>query len=470
MQTTDTNLLTELLIQNGIRRIYGTHSGVGTPLQEAVQQSSRLQWIVVPQEESAAHAAAAETSLTGCPAAWFGAPQAAADGSDAGTARLNRQAAAGVFPAPLHLLHPAQQNTAMPPAEQLVQMAQLMNAAPRVTFICGSGCAAARADLLALAERMQCPVVYTLRSKEFMEHDNPYGVGMTGPAGFGAAPQTVLEADLLVFWGADFADVEFLPLGSRMIQVHEDAAALGRYAEPLLALQGNIGGVARALLPLAAEYRDGEFLTAARERHRRCLTRLNRSMWAAEAANTLRPEYLMRLVSDYAEPDAVFTTDAGAPLIWAARYLQVGPRRRLLGTERQGTAGSAAALALGAKAAYPTRQVVALCHTADPAGLQSLLEVLQQGGMAVKLLVFNRHTVENRPALPATDFAAMARSLGVHAAVLQQSAAAPELVKEWLAHPGPALLDAAVDPCALPLPPDMRKLSEMSYCTLRKGA
>lgn len=467
MEQPDADKLIESLLQSGIRRIYGVEQAAVDPVQQAVQRDERLQWVPVPHEETAALAAAAETQLTGQPAACCRSSEPAARHLTAGVSLCP----VGTVPqgrgcVPLHIL-----NAEAPPlprhwvpAAQVLRMAQLINAAPRVTFICGSGCAAAREALLALAARTQSPVVYTLRSKEFMEHDNPYAVGMTGPAGFGAAPQAVLEADLLVFWGADFADEHFLPQDTQMIHVHADAAVLGRSVDSLLAVQGSVEQVARALLPLVADNRDGEFLNVARSRHRRCINLLNRPFWQTESAAPLRAEFLMRLVSDYAEPDAVFAMDAGAPLVWAARYLQAGPQRRLLGMTLDSPAGSATSLAIGAKAAYPTRQVIAFCGWESADSLSRNLTAMQQNGIAVKVLVFD-------PAGAAEEeYSSMAAAAEMDLLHLSSPAAALDIVKTWLARRGPSLLHASVDPRSLPVPPDMEKLAEQSYCPLRTCA
>lgn len=467
MEQPDADRLIESLLQSGIRRIYGVDSRAADPVQQALQQDARLQWVPVPHEDTAAFAAAAETQLTGLPAACCHGGEPCIHRLGGGVNLCPAGAALpGAETLPLRVMRPAapQLPRHWVAAAQVLRMAQLINAAPRVTFICGAGCAAARTALLELAARTQSPVVYTLRSKEFMEHDNPYAVGMTGPAGFGAAPQAVLEADLLVFWGTDFSDVRFLPQDTQMIHVHADAAVLGRSVDSLLTVQGAPEQVAQALLPLVADNRDGEFLTAARERHRRRLLTLQRPFWQTAAESTLRAEYLTRLVSDYAEPDAVFAMDAGAPLVWAARYLQAGPRRRLLGMASDASAGSATALAIGAKGAYPTRQVIALCGCGADPTLQSNLLCMQQTGAAVKVLVYDPSgTAEER-------YAAMAEACEVDMLHLSSPAAALDIVKTWLAHRGPALLHASIDPRSLPVPPDIEKLAERSYTPLRSQA
>ncbi len=314
-------------------------------------------------------------------------------------------------------------------------MAAAINAAGRVTFLCGIGCAAAKKDIIALAERVEAPIVYTLRAKDLMEHDNGCAVGMTGMLGWGAAPQAVADCDLLIMWGTDFPHRRFLPCGGNVIQVDTDAAALGRRVPLLLGIQADAGDTARALPPLISDHRDGDYLCATRERHSRLMHKLYRPVVREGGSGTLRPEYLMRLVSDYAEPDAVFATDSGAPMTWAARYLQMNGRRRFLGGAAQGGTAyaPAMAMAIGAKEAQRSRQVIALCGQSGLARFAENAALLLSKGLAVKILLFNNS---------ALDYAAMARNLGMSAFELSDEDAAPAAVKAWLAIQRPALLDA----------------------------
>jgi pyruvate dehydrogenase (quinone) len=46
----------------------------------------------------------------------------------------------------------------------------------------------------------------------------------------------------------------------------------------------------------------------------------------------LRPEQVARAIDTLAADDAVFLPDVGTPVIWAARYLTMNGRRRLVGS------------------------------------------------------------------------------------------------------------------------------------------
>ena len=192
----------------------------------------------------------------------------------------------------------------------------------------------------------------------------------------------------------------------------------------------------------------------------------------------LRPELLTRLVSDHAEPDAIFTVDTGTPDIWCARYLQAIATRRILGSFNYGSMGCALAMAIGAKSLYSRRQVIALCGDGGISMLAGDLLTLMQEGLAVKILVYNNSELDyaaleqlksgiSNPVgthLRSTNFAAVARAMGLQAWRISRVNEAIPAIKAWLAAEGPALLDAAVDRHALPLPPGLTFMQGLGYC------
>ena len=361
---------------------------------------------------------------------------------------------------------------------QLRRMAALLNSAARVTFLCGIGCAGAERDIVALAERLHAPVVYTLRAKDLLEKDNPNAVGMTGLLGWGAAVHAVLDCDVLVMWGTDFPYRDFLPRRGKVIQVDINAAALGRRVPLLQGIQADAGEVARALLPLVNPNRPDDFLRSMLTYHAREVAAISQPLRVVDEGAPLRPELLTRLVSDHAEPDAIFTVDTGTPDIWCARYLQAIAARRILGSFNYGSMGCALAMAIGAKSLYPRRQVIALCGDGGISMLAGDLLTLLQEGLAVKILVYNNSELDYealeqfrsgiRPpigtSLRSTNFAAVAQAMGLQSWRISRVNEAIPAIKGWLAADGPALLDAAVDRHALPLPPGLVFMQGLGYC------
>lgn len=360
----------------------------------------------------------------------------------------------------------------------LRRMAALLNEASRISFLCGIGCAGAEQDIVALARRLQAPVAYTLRAKDLLEKDNPNAVGMSGMLGWGGAVHALLDCDVLVMWGTDFPYRDFLPRKGRVIQVDTNAAVLGRRVPLALAVQADVGEVARALLPVVNPNRSDEFLRSMRIYHSRAVAAISQPLRAVDEDAPLRPELLTRLVSDHAEPDAVFTVDTGTPDIWCARYLQALGTRRILGSFNHGSMGCALAMAIGSKAVFPKRQVIALCGDGGISMLAGDLLTLLQEGLAVKILVYNNSELDYvaleqlqaglpKPvgtALHTTSFAAVARAMGLRSWRVSRVNEAIPAIKAWLAADGPALLDAAVDRHALPLPPGLSLMQGLGFC------
>jgi thiamine pyrophosphate-dependent acetolactate synthase large subunit-like protein len=92
----------------------------------------------------------------------------------------------------------------VPPEEALDQLATLLNDAERVTLLCGGGVVGAHREVVALAGRLQAPIVHTLRGKEHIEWANPYDVGMTGLIGFASGYHAMGSCDVLLMLGTDF--------------------------------------------------------------------------------------------------------------------------------------------------------------------------------------------------------------------------------------------------------------------------
>ena len=236
-------------------------------------------------------------------------------------------------------------------------------ATSRVTILCGSGCQGAHDELLALGERLKAPMVHALRGKEHVEWDNPYDVGMTGLIGFSSGYYAMLDCDVLLMLGTDFPYRQFYPQGNgvRIAQVDIRPENIGRRAAVDLGVVGDVRATLAALLPLLKEKRDGAHLAKAQRALRQSAQGARRSCRRQRRASRLHPSAAGRQGDQRsAAADAVFTCDVGLPTVWAARYLAMNGKRRLIGSFWHGSMANAMAQAIGAQAAFPGRQVVSL--------------------------------------------------------------------------------------------------------------
>ncbi|RYF49187.1 MAG: ubiquinone-dependent pyruvate dehydrogenase, partial [Comamonadaceae bacterium] len=233
----------------------------------------------------------------------------------------------------------------VPPQAELERLADMLAAGSRITLMCGAGCAGAHAELLELAGRLKSPIVHALRGKEHVEFDNPFDVGMTGLIGFASGYHAMKSCDVLLMLGTDFPYRQFYPedKAARIAQVDLRPGQIGRRASVDLGLVGDVGATIRALLPLLAEKADSSHLDRATAHYRRTRADLDALAVATTGAQPIHPQQVAKAISDQASDDAVFSCDVGLPTVWAARYLAMNGRRRLIGSFCHGSMANAMA-------------------------------------------------------------------------------------------------------------------------------
>lgn len=354
----------------------------------------------------------------------------------------------------------------VPSPSELEKAAQLLNAAKNVTILAGAGVEGAHDEVVALADKLGAPIVHALRGKEFIEYDNPFDVGMTGLLGFASGYRAMESADTLLVLGSDFPYAQFYPDDATTIQVDIRGSQLGRRHPLDLGLVGDVRATAEALLPRLAEKSDRSHVDEAVAHYRKTRAKLDELAVPAKGKNPIHPQYLARLLDENATDDAIFTADVGSPTVWAARYLTMNGRRRLIGSFTHGSMANALMHGIGAQAAQPDRQVVALAGDGGLAMMLGELITLTQNRLPVKTIVVNNSSLnfvelEMKAAgfvtyatdLENPNFAAVAEALGIFARRVERSEDLPDAVAEVLAHDGPALLDVVTERQELSMPP-----------------
>ncbi|KWX20353.1 pyruvate dehydrogenase [Mycolicibacterium wolinskyi] len=353
-----------------------------------------------------------------------------------------------------------------PDDESLRQAADILNAARHVTILGGAGVAGSHDGLIQLATMLQAPIVHALRGKEFIEYDNPFDVGMTGLLGFASGYKAIKEADTLLMLGTDFPYQQFYPEGAKVIQVDIRGRNLGRRTPIDLGLRGTVKDTLAALMPLLRPKQDREHLERALSHYRKTRKSLDALAVNDRDRTPIRPEYVAGLANRLAAEDAVFTCDVGSPVVWAARYLTMNGRRRLIGSFNHGTMANALPHAIGAQTAFPNRQVVALAGDGGLTMLFGELVTLIQNRLPVKVIVFNNSSLnfvelEMKAAgivtfgtdLVNPDFAAVAQSMGVFGRRVTEPGHLETALREAFAHDGPAVVDVVTARQELSIPP-----------------
>lgn len=518
MKQTVAAYIAKTLESAGVKRIWGVTGDSLNGLSDSLNRMGTIEWMSTRHEEVAAFAAGAEAQLSGELAVCAGscgpgnlhlinglfdchrnhvpvlAIAAHIPSSEIGSgyfqethpqvlaiamrkAVLNRGVSVVVLPgdvalkpapegATTHWYH-APQPVVTPEEEELRKLAQLLRYSSNIALMCGSGCAGAHKELVEFAGKIKAPIVHALRGKEHVEYDNPYDVGMTGLIGFSSGFHTMMNADTLVLLGTQFPYRAFYPTDAKIIQIDINPASIGAHSKVDMALVGDIKSTLRALLPLVEEKADRKFLDKALEDYRDARKGLDDLAKPSEKA--IHPQYLAQQISHFAADDAIFTCDVGTPTVWAARYLKMNGKRRLLGSFNHGSMANAMPQALGAQATEPERQVVAMCGDGGFSMLMGDFLSVVQMKLPVKIVVFNNSVLgfvamemkaggylTDGTELHDTNFARIAEACGITGIRVEKASEVDEALQRAFSIDGPVLVDVVVAKEELAIPPQIK--------------
>jgi pyruvate dehydrogenase (quinone) len=352
-----------------------------------------------------------------------------------------------------------------PSDADLDAIAAILNKSQAITIYAGAGCAGAHDEVVATAARLKAPMAHTSRGKDFLEYDNPYNVGMTGLIGGGAGYHAILDCDVLLLLGADFAWTQFYPNKATIVQIDLDPTHIGRRHPVTIGAAGNIKTTLEALLPRLKQHDDGSFLTIHAERFQR-----DRASARAETLSgpdtLISGTYLTKIINKYAAQDALFAADDGTATVWMLRHIDTGCKRRTFASLLHGTMASGMPSALGLQKCQPGRQVICLAGDGGFTMLLGELLTIVQEDLPIKIVVYDNGKlgfvdIEQKAAglvpvytdLKNPDFGEVAKAMGLWGHRVSKAGELEESVRAWLAQPGPALLHVKVKPMELVMPP-----------------
>jgi pyruvate dehydrogenase (quinone) len=355
-----------------------------------------------------------------------------------------------------------------PSDADLDRLTSMIDDANTVAIFGGDGCRHARDEVIQLALRLKAPVGYSLRGKQWLEHDNPNAVGMTGLLGYGGAYAAIQEADLLLLLGTDFPFSEFLP-GDRVkkVQIDKNPKHIGRRTAVDFGLVGDVKATVTALLGRIHDKTDGRFLDKHLADTSAFHDLLQQYVDKGPGITPIRPEFLAATLSELASDDAMFFADTGTACMWLSRHIEGGKNRRLFGSFSWASMANAAPNAFGAQLAYPGRQTIALCGDGGftMLALGDLATQVQRKTPVVQIILNNASlnfvNIEMQEAgiipfgveFQNPNFAKVAEAMGATGIRIEDPGDVRAGLAAALAHTGgPVVVDAVVDPFALSLP------------------
>ncbi|KGO93901.1 thiamine pyrophosphate-dependent enzyme [Flavobacterium subsaxonicum] len=361
---------------------------------------------------------------------------------------------------------------------ELDQLAEILNAHPKVTIFCGTGADDAHDQVIELAGKLKAPIGYSFRGKMGMQYDNPYEVGMTGLLGLPSAYHAMHEANVVLLLGTDFPYTAFMPTDKKIIQIDLKPERLGRRAKLDLGLCGNIKDTVEALLPLVTAKPDDSFLMAQLALYEKVKENLNIYVNDRGEKDRISPEYVAHTIDKLAAHDAIFTVDTGMCCVWGARYLNATGKRKLLGSFNHGSMANAMPMAIGAALSHPDQQVVALCGDGGLSMLLGDLATIHQYKLPIKLIVFNNRALgmvklemevaglpDNETDMVNPDFALVAAAMGFRGITVDEPHELEPALKEAFQSHGPVLVNVMTNPDSLAMPPKIEWKQMKGYAT-----
>jgi pyruvate dehydrogenase (quinone) len=353
-----------------------------------------------------------------------------------------------------------------PSNDELDALAAILNRAVNVTILGGAGCAGAHDELIELAGKQNAPIVHAMRGKEYIEYDNPFDVGMTGLLGFSSGYQAMMNCDLLLMLGTDFPYPQFFPKEATIVQIDLRGEQIGRRSRVDYGYVGDIKASLLGLLPRLKQNTRAEHLNTSVDHYKKARKQLDSLAVPSRKGEPIHPQYIVRALNELAADDAIFTCDVGTPTVWAARYLAMNGKRRLLGSFNHGSMANALPQAIGAQVSHPGRQVISLSGDGGFSMLMGDLLSLHQLNAPVKVIVFKNNSLafvelEMKAAglldfatdLQNPSFSKMAEALGLFGVSAETPDQLKDAISQALRHDGPALIEVPVSRQELSMPP-----------------
>ena len=355
-----------------------------------------------------------------------------------------------------------------PSLSRLTAAAELLNAGRRVAILAGQGCLSARPELLQLADTLAAPVAKAYLAKSLLPDDHPLTTGGIGHLGTRPSQQAMQDCDTVLILGSTMPWTDYYPRPgqARSVQVDRLGDRIGLRMPVEIGLVGDMRATLAQLQPLLRRQTDRRFLAEAQARMRDW-NALLRQVEGTQTRARLRPQTVVRALSDLAPDRALFSLDCGCNTQFAARHISLREGQGWTGCGTLVSMASGLPLAIAGAFAHPDRMSIAVVGDGGLAMLMAELSTAVLHRLDVKILVLNNDALAEvmfeqadmgHPdygcALGHIDFAACARAVGATGLRCATLAEIRPAIAAAMTTPGPVLIDAIVDalePAAAPM-------------------
>ena len=364
--------------------------------------------------------------------------------------------------APIYLPPPGQARTG-----DLEAAARVLNEGEKVAILAGAGARHARAEVLAVADKLAAPVIKTLSGKAVIPDDSEFAVGGIGLLGTRPGEELVEDCDTLFMIGTNFPYTQHLPQPGkvRVVQIEANPVRAGVRMPTEVPVIGDARESLQALLPMLTRKTDHGHL----EKYQKAMAKWRSDMDDLEnpKRSPIAPQYPVAVLDDLAADDAILTCDSGTIATWAARHWTIRGDRQFFLSGNLATMAPGLPYAIGVQHAFPGRQVIAYVGDGGFAMLMAEFLTAARNRLPIKVVINNNNALGQilweqmvlgypehgvRFPQPEADFAAWATACGGYGAKISDPKKVRPAIQEALAYDGPALIDIDVDPNEPPLP------------------
>jgi len=354
----------------------------------------------------------------------------------------------------------------LPNRADLDQAADILNHGKKVAILAGRGALDATEELEQLAELLGAPIVKPLLGKAAVPDASPYTTGGIGLLGTKPSQEALEDCDTLLMVGTSFPYIEFMPKPgqARGVQIDLDPKRIGLRYPVEVGLVGDSRNTLRELIPLLRHKEDRKFLQAAQAGMKDWWDLMEKRGTRRE--KPLKPQVVAWELGKRLRSDAIISSDSGTITTWWARQIVArrGQMFSLSGT--LATMAPGLPYTIAAQVAYPNRQCVAFVGDGGFSMLMADFVTAVKYKLPIKVVIIKNNTLgqikweqmvflgnpEYGVDLQPIDFAAFAHACGAIGFSVDDPTDCGRVLDEFLAAPGPAILQAAVDPFEPPMP------------------
>ncbi len=365
----------------------------------------------------------------------------------------------------------------IPEERDLREAAHILNEGKRVAILAGAGALHATDELEQVADLLAAPIAKALLGKAAVPDDSPFTTGTIGLLGTSASQMIMEECDMLLIVGSSFPYIEFLPKPgqAKCVQIDLDPTHIGLRCPVDVGLVGDAKKTLQELIPLLQRKQDRSFLESAQKEMKDWWEFMERLGTAQDVP--MKPQVVAHELGKRLRSDAIVTCDSGTIATWYARHI---PARRGMKMTLSGTLATMAnglPYANAAQIAYPDRQVVCFIGDGGFSMLMAEMATAVKYKLPIKVVVVKNDYLgmikweqmvflgnpEFGVRLQPIDFAMFARACGAEGFHLDNPKQAGSTIELFLNTPGPALLEAVVDPLTAPLPGRIRARQALHF-------